>query len=40
LDIAARVLLAVGLDPSAYAKGEYHFKDADEKTARRWAMIP
>ena len=40
LDIAARVLLAVGLDPSAYAKGEYHFRDADEETERILAMIP
>ena len=39
-NIATRVLLAVGLDPSAYANGEYHFRDADAETECRWAMIP
>jgi transcriptional regulator with XRE-family HTH domain len=39
-DIATRVLTAVGLDPSAYANGEYHFRDADEETERILAMIP
>jgi len=39
-DIATRVLLAVGLDPSAYANGEYHFGDVDEETARILSLIP
>jgi len=39
-DIATRVLIAVGLDPSAYANGEYHYRDADEETERILSMIP
>ena len=38
-DIATRVLLAVGLDPSAYANGEYRFGDVDEETERILSMI-
>ena len=38
-DIATRVLLAVGLDPSAYAKGEYHFRAPNAETEPIMSML-